>query len=176
MAETIVIGIGNPIASDDGAGVRAVRELKTRLADSRVRVVECERGGLDLLDHLLGLRGALLVDASRTGCRASGAVEVFTLSSPYAPDPSPSLHTIDLAGVLAFGEAMAMPLPREVHVVTVEAEDIETFCESCTPAVAAAIPEAVETLIRLLRRGLPDLKTVSPRRPAEGAGPAAIPA
>jgi Ni,Fe-hydrogenase maturation factor len=100
---------------------------------------------------------------------------VFTIASPYAPDPFPSLHTVNFAGVLAFGEAMGMPLPRLVHVLTVEAEDIETFREGCTPAIEAAIPEAAETLIRLIRRRLPDLKTVSPRRSAQVARPAVIP-
>ena len=159
-----IIGIGNLLASDDGIGIRAVREVSARLTDSRVRVVESERGGMDLLEHLAGLATAVIVDAALTGSRAPGEVTVFSMHSPFAPEACPSLHTIDLPGLLAFGEVMGMPLPHTVRVVTVEAQDIETFRESCTPAVEASLPEVVERILGEIRRAMPDVHLIPGRR------------
>jgi hypothetical protein len=45
-----------------------------------------------------------------------------------------------------------LPLPPDerVFLVGIEAEDILTFDDECTPAVRAAIPEAVRCVLELL--------------------------
>jgi len=153
-----VIGVGNIFASDDGVGIRALRRFRASVEDERVALIESERGGMDLLDRLEGLDAALIVDAALTELKSPGEVTVFTIPAPFTPGACPSLHTIDLRGLLAFGEAAGMPLPHVVTVLSVEAEDIETFREECTGNVERAIPEVVGILVRELRRILPDLQ------------------
>src|ERR1019366_4478021 len=67
-AETVVIGLGNVILSDDGLGVHAVRRLRDRcpLAD-RVELIEGGTAGLLLLPHLADARRAIIIDAIDTG-------------------------------------------------------------------------------------------------------------
>jgi hypothetical protein len=43
-----------------------------------------------------------------------------------------------------------LPDPDDVLVVAVEAADVTSFGEECTPLVDAAIPRAVETVLREL--------------------------
>lgn len=160
-----VIGIGNELATDDGAGIRVVRQLRNVISDVRVCYAESERGGLDLLDLLEGHATALIIDAARTGTKASGTISSFNIRRPFVVESLPSLHTIGLCTVLAFGAAMGITLPQEVTVYTIEATDIETFHNGCTSAVEAAIQDLTDTLVLELRKILPDLSPAGVKPP-----------
>jgi hydrogenase maturation protease len=158
-----IIGVGNSYASDDGAGIRALRLFRELVQDARVDLKECERGGMDLLDCLEGLDSAFVLDAALTGVVPPGEIQAHTIPAPFTTGACPSLHTLNLRGLLAFGEATGMSLPRDVTVLSVEAEDIETFREGCTPNVERVLPEVVERLMKEVRRILPDVCVASSR-------------
>lgn len=149
-----VIGIGNSLASDDGVGIETVRALGRDLQDEHVRYMECERGGLDLLDMLAGFDIAMIVDAAKTGVHPAGHVSTVSLRGPYACPDSRSLHTMDLHSILAFGAAMGMQLPGDVRVFAVEAADTETFHEACTAEVQSAIPHVAKRIREEIRQFL----------------------
>lgn len=155
--KVVIIGIGNTLAADDGVGVRILCDFQSSVADERVACLECERGGLDLLDALAGFERAIILDAARTGSHLPGTVLEFTLRAPYLHDCSPSLHTIGIGGVLALGEAAGVKLPEEVAIFGVEAADIETFGAGCTPVVEAAIPGVVMRLKRRILELVPGI-------------------
>ena len=67
-ADTVVIGLGNVILSDDGLGVHAVRRLRERyVLGEEVELIEGGTAGLLLLPHLADARRAILVDAIEAG-------------------------------------------------------------------------------------------------------------
>jgi hydrogenase maturation protease len=152
----LVIGIGNSLAGDDGMGIRAIAQLRKTVSDQRVCFVESERAGLDLLDLLEGHPTALIIDAAWTGKKPPGTISSFSIRRPFAVETLPSLHTIGLCTVLVFGTTMGINLPEEVTVYTVEARDIETFHEGCTPEVEAAIQDLTDMIVTELQRILPD--------------------
>jgi hypothetical protein len=43
-----------------------------------------------------------------------------------------------------------VPLPSWIHIVAVEVDDMASFVEGLTPAVAAAVPRAVAVIRSLL--------------------------
>src|SRR5450756_2353455 len=65
---TLVLGMGNPILSDDAIGIRLASALKPRLEDiPGVDVVEeCCVGGLNLLDVLEGYDRLIALDSIKT--------------------------------------------------------------------------------------------------------------
>jgi hydrogenase maturation protease len=148
----IVIGVGNTIATDDGVGIHAVEQLRGVISDERVCFAHCERGGLDLLDLLEGHPTAFIIDAAWTGTKPAGTISSFNIHRPFVVETLPSLHTIGLCTVLAFGTTIGINLPDEVTVYTVEARDIETFHEGCTPEVEAAIPGLTHMLVMQLQK------------------------
>jgi hydrogenase maturation protease len=155
-----VIGVGNTLVSDDGVGIRVIRRFGESAVDERVELIESEQGGMDLLDRLEGFDFVIIVDAASTGLKGPGEVEVSTLGAPFAVGESRSLHTINLRGLLAFGEAAGMAVPKRVTVLSIEAADIETFGEGCTEKVEGAIPGAVAMLEGEVRRVLARLPAV----------------
>ncbi|MGZ4244637.1 MAG: hydrogenase maturation protease, partial [Solirubrobacteraceae bacterium] len=64
-ADVVVIGVGNELRGDDGAGPLVMR----RLRDAGLEVAVCH-GGTELLDLWHGASAAILVDAVATGAPA----------------------------------------------------------------------------------------------------------
>ncbi|MGA9117585.1 MAG: hydrogenase maturation protease [Bacteroidota bacterium] len=165
----VVLGIGNPLVADDGVGIRVVARLRASLRDQRVGLVESQRGGLELLDHLEGWDRACIVDAAVTGTHPPGEVFRVTMQSPYRPVGFRSLHTLGLDAVLALGSIAGTTLPESVTMYAVEAADIESFGKPCTERVEAAIPVVTSRILSDLLESLPDCDII--HRERDGGDP-----
>ncbi len=158
-ARTLVIGLGNPLISDDSVGLRIAQHLRTRLAHrSDVDVTEDYWGGLRLMERMIGYQRAIVVDAI---CSGAPPGTIHHLSTDMlATQRSASAHDVNLPTALAFGRQAGAELPDDVDVrlVGIEALDVVNFSEQCTPDVAAAIPLVVEEVVRLVEtlQGEPD--------------------
>ena len=153
---TLVLGLGNPILTDDGVGIHVVRAAAALGSACEVDMQEASVGGLRLLEIISGYDQVILVDALQTGGGNPG--DVLRLSCAELPclRHSGCSHDLSLTGALALGQTLGLELPaaESIRVVGVEVEDVLTFGESCTPAVAAAIPTAVGAVLAELE-GLP---------------------
>lgn len=148
----LVIGLGNPLVSDDSVGLRVAQLLRPRLANwPDVDVVEDYWGGLQLMEQMIGYDRAIVMDAICTDA-APGTIHHLTTDS-ISTQKSASAHDVNLATALDFGRRAGAHLPpnHRVHLVAIEAADVLTFNDRCTPAVAAAIPCVVTEVIRLLQ-------------------------
>ena len=148
---TLVIGLGNPLVSDDSIGLQVVAELRRRLANRPdIEVAEDYWGGLRLMEQLIGYDRAVVIDAICTGA-APGTIHRLG-PGDMSTQRSASAHDVNFATALAFGRQAGAALPpnEQILLVGIEAEDILTFSEQLTPAVAEALPLAVEVVIQAL--------------------------
>lgn len=148
---TLILGLGNPLLTDDSVGLRVVQELKPLLAGREdIQVDEDYWGGLRLMERLVGFDRAIVIDAIRTGAPPGTIHELSVDSIPT--QHSASGHDVNLPTALALGRQTGAHLPASENIllVGIEAEDIITFSEDCTPQVQAAIPRAVETVMAAL--------------------------
>jgi hydrogenase maturation protease len=151
MAKTLIIGLGNPLVSDDSVGLRVAAELRRQLTGrDDVEVTEDYWGGLRLMERMIGYERAIVVDAICTGA-PPGTLHHLTTAS-IATQKSASAHDVSLPTALAFGRQAGAKLPDDQHVclLGIEAQDLVNFSEQCTPAVAAAIPRAVREVLQIL--------------------------
>jgi hydrogenase maturation protease len=146
MMKTLVLGLGNPILSDDGVGPRVARELEGRLDDD-VTVVEASLAGLNLLDLLVGNDRAIIIDAIQTEGGRPGHIYHLDLEEFKATRHATSTHDIDLPTALELGKRLGLDLPRQIDILAIEAADTEIFNEECTPEVERAIPACAEMII-----------------------------
>lgn len=146
MSPTLVLGMGNPILSDDGVGLVVAERLQQQDLPEGVEVRLSEVAGLRLLELLRGYDKVVVVDALRSGRRPGDVVRVdaaeFAGGHRYG-----SAHSISLPTALELGHALGYAMPEEVVVYAIEAHDIETFGEQLSPPVAAAAEKA----LRLVR-------------------------
>lgn len=152
--KTLVIGLGNPILSDDGVGVRVAEEVQSRLPSaSQTEVMEVSVGGLTLMEFMIGYDRAIIIDAIQLENTQPGRIHRMSIDdlrdiSPTQHSASP--HDTTLITALQMGHEIGLKLPKEIIIFAIEAERVLDFGEELTPAVAAAIPTATTAVLNEL--------------------------
>lgn len=149
MTKTLVLGLGNPILTDDGVGIHVVRAVQAAGTPDGTVCVEASVGGLRLLDVLADSDRVILIDAIQTRGGEPGEIHRLVLEEVQASLHSGSTHDLSLPGALALGRQLGMKLPADdgLIILAVEVADVLTFGETCTPAVAEAIPRAAQMVL-----------------------------
>jgi hydrogenase maturation protease len=140
--------MGNTILCDDGVGIYVVQEAAKHCQRDDVDFSDASVGGMRLLDVIAGYDRIIMVDAIKTADGRPG--DIYHLCPGDLPTlHSGSTHDLSLIGALALGRGMGMKLPADEDfvIIAVEAEEVWTFGEECTLAVAEAIPRAVEVVL-----------------------------
>lgn len=152
---TIIVGLGNPILTDDGIGVLVARELERALdadACSQLTITEAGAGGLRLMEVLLDFQRVVLIDASYLIPEQTCPGKIHRLSLADLRDGPPtqhstSAHDTSLVTALDAAAQMGYSVPDEFLIYTVDVENVLEFSASPTAAVAAAVPRVVEMII-----------------------------
>jgi len=165
---TVVVGLGNPLLSDDGVGVLAARLLAERLAGAPVSIEESSWGGMRFLDLLAGFERAIIIDAIQWRRGPVGTVYRLSPDEAVPTVRAVSFHDISLGTALALGSRLGIPLPAEIVFLAVEAGDILTVSEECSPAISAALPEVVRQVEAQLSAwgDLPEARCTKPGSPS----------
>lgn len=149
--KTLVLGLGNPILSDDAIGLHVARALRPLFeGHPMVDVGEDTWGGLRLMERLEGYDRAIVIDAM---CSGAPPGTIRLLSPDDVPTQhSTSLHDISLPVALELGRRAGAPVPgsADITLVGIEAIDVLSFGEELSPSVEAAVPKAVEIVQALL--------------------------
>jgi hydrogenase maturation protease len=149
--KTLVLGLGNSILTDDAVAFAVVEELRGRIDRADVTVSQASVGGLGLLELVLGYERVIILDAIQTGLARAGYIHRLTPEEFRGSLRAASSHDVSLATALELGRQLCKDVPQEIVIIAIEANDVETFGEELTPAVAAAVPEAVEVVLQELR-------------------------
>jgi len=146
---TIVVGLGNPILSDDSVGIKVAGLVKQQIPDnSGVTVIEAYAGGLRLMEAIAGYDRAIIVDAMKSGTQPPGTVQRLSLDALARTRNTLCAHDGDLSTALALGRDLGLAMPDMVEVIGIEAEEVEHFSEELTSGVRAALPAAVKEVLR----------------------------
>ncbi len=150
MKKTLVLGLGNPILGDDGVGLRVAAALRRLSLPEGVVVEEDYWGGLRLMERMIGFQRAVIIDAIQSGA-PPGTIHLLQPGA-LPTQRSASAHDVNLLTALEVGRAAGATLPEneDIHLVAIEAADVLSFSEDLSPAVEAALPQAVQTVLNLL--------------------------
>jgi hydrogenase maturation protease len=147
---TIVIGLGNPLRSDDAAGLVAARLLRERLSgEADIEVAELWAGGLRLVEAMAGYQRAVVVDAMATG-GLPGTVRKLGLAELGSARNVTCAHDTSLPAALAIWRKSEIPVPDEIAIFGIEALDMETLGEELTPPVRRGVELAVGAIVQEL--------------------------
>ncbi len=159
--KTLIVGLGNPILSDDGVGVKvayAVEEALSPNIPENMTITEASVGGLRLMELVEGYDRVILIDAIMTTEHDYGTIHRMTLHDLREITPtvhSASAHDTSLVTALDAGEQMGLHMPKEFDIIAVEVENVMDFSLEPTLAVAAAIPIVTEMVLDALRQDEP---------------------
>jgi hydrogenase maturation protease len=151
--KTLIVGLGNPILTDDGAGIYTARMVERVLPPHPdVDIVELAVGGLELMETMIGYERAIIIDALWAPNGESGQVVRFDAGDLPDTMNSASAHDADLPLALRIGREIGAELPADenIQIVGIRARKVLDFGKEPTPPVTAALPEAVSIVLDLL--------------------------
>jgi len=148
----LLLGMGNPILSDDAVGVRLVRDFRARLAalDGLDIVEECSVGGLNLLDIIEGYSRVIVVDSIKTQGGVPGTWYYFTADRLRETMNLTNVHDTNFITALELGRRLGMILPedKETHIFAVEIIDNLNFSEEMSEPLEKTYPTFMEEIFR----------------------------
>jgi hydrogenase maturation protease len=145
--QTLLLGLGNDILSDDAIGLRVVAAVGERLAGREdVTVSQSAEMGLALLDLIVGFDTLVLVDAVQTREAEPGFVHELD-GADLKTLPAISPHFLGVGEVLALGRELGLRVPNRVRIFAIEVADPFTVGTALTPALEAALPGLVERVL-----------------------------
>jgi hydrogenase maturation protease len=146
---TIVIGIGNPVLSDDSVGIKVAHTVARALGTrSDVETRELWAGGLRLMEALTGHERAIIIDAIVTEGGKPGSIYTLKPSDLRQSRNTCCTHDAGFQEALELGAMLGLNLPQQITIWAIEADDVESFSENLTRDVECAVPKVVEGVMR----------------------------
>jgi hydrogenase maturation protease len=138
----LVLGLGNPIRTDDGVGVHAVQKLSTEsILPPNVRIIEGGTLGLDLLPSLHGATHLLALDAVDNG-GPPGTLSRFAGEELANLPINKSVHLLGFADLLGAMNLLG-DCPDEIVLLGIQPQSTD-WGTKLTPVVDAAVNNLLE--------------------------------
>jgi hydrogenase maturation protease len=153
--KTLVLGIGNTLLGDEGAGVYAVRALATGQSARQDQDIEFLDGGTLSFTLAAPIEEAdqlIVIDAAQLKADA-GTVRVFEgaeMDAFLGANRKRSVHEVGLIDLMSIAR-LTDSLPARRALIGIQPQYVD-WAEQPTAAVAAAIPKACEEALSLIRR------------------------
>jgi len=143
--DTLVLGVGNPILTDDAVGFRVAHLIQA--AKPELTVIETVEAGLTLLELVNGYERVIIIDSVKTGHGQPGTPHQLTLDQIDPTWNFCSTHGIDIQMAFELGRKLDYKLPDKISIYGIEVEDNKNFGEKCTKKVEQSIPQIVQEII-----------------------------
>ncbi len=148
--DIIIIGLGNPLLSDDTIGLVIVQEFKENYTAQYpdVKIAFNYSGGFDLMEELIGFKKSIIVDSICTSQAEAGFCHEFDVKALDKIKQSGLLnsHGLNLPSLLETGKKCGYPLPDQIVLFGIEGRDFTNFSEEPTTAVKGGIKAAITKL------------------------------
>ncbi len=117
---------------------------------TQIDVDEDTWGGLRLMERLIGYERAIIVDAIQTGS-APGSFH-WLPPGGIPTQRTASAHDVNLPTALSLGRQASAILPADanIHILAIEAANVDQFGEELSPELERAVPRAVEEILTFL--------------------------
>ncbi len=142
--KTILIGLGNPLLTDDAIGIRVARSLSED-DFSNIDIEEASVGGMELVEMLMGYERAVIVDSIITGKKDVGTISRITPEDFKETRNVSNLHNVGFLQALKIWSAAGDDMiPHDIVIYAIEVEDVHTFSETMTPKVEQTLPRVIQ--------------------------------
>ena len=144
--KTLILGIGNPILTDDRVGIRIAQKLKEEKPE--LEVVETSETGITLLDLITGYNKLIIIDSIKTEKGNPGDLYRLKLENLKPAKDVSSSHGLGIATAFQLGRKLGYSMPKDTSIYAVEIKDNTTFSEKCTRQVKKRMPFITKQIIK----------------------------
>jgi hydrogenase maturation protease len=148
----LILGFGNILLGDDGAGVQLVERLRTELPNSAYEFVDGGTMSFSLLSHVEKTQSMLVIDAAELG-EPAGSVQLFendAMDRFLKGSRRRTVHEVGLVDLLDMARLRDC-LPGRRALLCIQPAVID-WSESLSPLVKAAMTGAASQARALLSR------------------------
>jgi len=147
---TLILGMGNPILSDDGVGLFIARQLEGKIPG--VDVITTAMAGLNILDLVIGYDKIFVIDAVLTDGRSFGNLKKLT-------ENEGSLHLFSSHGLnfpelLRLGRELGYKMPDVVAIYGIDIGNEIAFGEALTPELRRKMTSVVDEILQDIKSSL----------------------
>ncbi len=145
MKPTAIIGMGNPLMSDEGIGIHVIARLQQTILADRTDILDLGTSGMRALHELEGRDVVVFVDCALMGTEP-GTIRRFTPEDVETKKIQPrlSLHEGDLLNTIALAKRLGTA-PERIVIFGIEPKTIDPG-ETLSPALAARLDQYVATV------------------------------
>jgi len=142
MGNILVVGVGNTVMRDDGLGVHALEEIRSRELPEHVDTIEAGTALIDALPDLREYRKVIFIDAVQ-----KEGDEIHIVRNPASeslPEGGFTAHEMGIDETLRIKLLTEGSLP-EIVIMGLKPEKIE-FGTELSEKIASQIPELVDAV------------------------------
>jgi hydrogenase maturation protease len=148
--KTLILGIGNSLLQDEGAGVHAIRMLAEQVAHrDDIELMDGGTLSFSLAGAIEDAENLIVIDAAQLGSEP-GTTRVFegdAMDAFVGGNRKHSVHEVSLVDLLMIAR-LADHLPQQRALIGIQPRDID-WGEQPSPPVAAAIQLACDQALQL---------------------------
>jgi hydrogenase maturation protease len=147
--KTLILGMGNPILSDDGVGLVLAERLKGRIEG--VDVACNPMIDLSLLDNIIGYDFVYLIDAMTTRGGKRGELKRIHEEDSIGTLHLFSSHGMNFYELMKLGRSIGYEMPEVGCIYGIEIGDEVEFGESLLPEIEEKLDEIIEIICSDIR-------------------------
>ena len=149
---TLILGLGNDILTDDAIGPRLANDLSHICSDTGTDFVIAGSGGLEIMELIKDYQRVIIIDSIHTSGGKPGDVYYLTPSDFKETSNLSSIHDVSFLAALDLGKMIDYTMPDAIHIIAVEiVEDLE-FSERFTPVIEEKYPEILSRVSLILKK------------------------
>jgi len=154
---TVILGIGNPILSDDAAGLKVAQLIDETLKKTKDNIYEIDvkqiyTGGLAIAEAMAGYDEAIIIDAIVTGLYPVGAVMELTLKDLPKARNITNTHDTDFSSAVEMAGLLDIQMPGIIRIFGLESSEVGSFGERLSEGVGRAIGRAARMILSITDR------------------------
>lgn len=154
--ETLVLGIGNDILTDDGIGPKLCDFLKEKYKDRAIQFEKLNVGGLEILEFIQGYKTVIFIDAIKTLNGQIGDVYLYTPDNFSETLHLSNLHDTNFITALELGKSLGFSIPNNMYIIAIEIREDMVFSEYFTEELALRYEEIKQKVVSHLDELIPE--------------------
>lgn len=149
---TLILGIGNEILTDDGIGPKLVGELERTLVPSGVSFHTASLGGMDIPELIRDYTRVIIIDAIKTKDGVPGTVYQLTPEHFRETLHVSNFHDISFLPALDLAKKMDIPVPEQIYIIAIEIVEDLTFSNEFSPKIAQKYSTIQHHVLEIVER------------------------
>jgi len=158
--KTLILGMGNPILSDDAVGLVLAAMLRSKVPEADVAASAMI--GLSLFDLIIGYDRIFIIDAMATKEGRMGELKKIGEDDRCGTLHLFTSHGLNIFELMELGVQCGFEMPRLTAVYGVEIGNEVAFDESLSPELYEKLPTIAEEIINDINAVLQSLSVPPP--------------